>query len=274
MIEYDINQIAPEGEVEPPEENSGSIAEYALILAALLSAVWYETRTSVLAAYKIGAVDESIFQRLRQSATTAARDESIFQRLRQSATTAARVASDKLERLFTGEAIRNTKRWIANIKKALKIDVGTILRPEDAGDLVRLFVQKNTGLIKSLSDDAVKIVEQAVYDAHLQKRSAAELQKSLQAKITGLKDGRAKLIADDQLSKLNGQLNMMRIQQAGGKEYKWDYQKGIPRKTSRAHHVARHKQIFKIGEPSGDEPGQAIGCKCRARMISWGRNGN
>ena len=25
MIEYDISQIAPEGEVEPPEENSGSI---------------------------------------------------------------------------------------------------------------------------------------------------------------------------------------------------------------------------------------------------------
>ena len=257
MIEYDINKIAKKGEVKPPEESSGSIAEYTRILASLLSVVWRETRTSVLAAYKSGAVDESIFQLLRQSATTA-----------------ARVASDKLERLFTGEATRNTKRWITNIKKALKIDVGTILRPEDADDLVRLFVQKNTGLIKSLSDDAVKIVEQAVYDAHLQKRSAAELQKSLQAKITGLKDGRAKLIADDQLSKLNGQLNMMRIQQAGGKEYKWDYQKGIPRKTSRAHHVARHKQIFKIGEPSGDEPGQAIGCKCRARMISWGRNDN
>ena len=257
MIEYDINKIAKNGEVKPPEESSGSVAEYTLILAALLSVVWYETRTSVLAAYKIGSVDESIFQLLRQSTTTA-----------------ARVAADKLERLFTGEATRNTKRWIANIKKALKIDVGTIVRPEDASDMVRLFVQKNTGLIKSLSDDAVKIVEQAVYDAHLQKRTAAELQKDLQAKINGLKEGRAKLIADDQLSKLNGQLNMMRIQQAGGKEYKWDYQKGIPRKTSRASHVARHKKIFKIGEPSGDEPGQAIGCKCRARMISWGRNGN
>ena len=257
MIEYDINQIAPEGEVETPEENSGSIAEYALILAVLLSVVWHETRTSVLAAYKVGVVDESIFQLLRQSTTTA-----------------ARVAAEKLERLFAGEATRNTKRWIANIKKALKIDVGTILRPEDAGDLVRLFVQKNTGLIKSLSDDAVKIVEQAVYDAHLQKKSATELQKSLQKKITGLKEGRAKLIADDQLSKLNGQLNLMRIQQAGGKEYKWDYQKSIPRKNRRAHHVARHGEIFKIGEPSGDEPGQAIGCKCRARMISWGRNGD
>ena len=257
MIEYDINQIAKKGEVEPPEESSGSIAEYVRILYAMLSVVWRETRTSVLAAYKIGAVDESIFQRLRQSTTTA-----------------ARVAADKLERLFAGEATRNTKRWITNIKKALKIDVGTILRPEDADDMVRLFAQKNTGLIKSLSDDAVKIVEQAVYDAHLQKLPAAELQKSLQKRIAGLKDGRAKLIADDQLSKLNGQLNMMRIQQAGGKEYKWDYQKGIPRKTSRAHHVARHKKVFKIGEPVGDEPGQAIGCKCRARMISWGRNDN
>ena len=257
MIKYDINKISKKGEVEPPEESSGSIAEYVRILSALLSAVWRETRTSVLAAYKIGAVDESIFQLLRQSATTA-----------------ARVAADKLERLFTGEATRNTKRWVTNIKKALKIDVSTIVRPEDAGDMVRLFVQKNTGLIKSLSDDAVKIVEQAVYDAHLQKLTAAELQKSLQKRIAGLKEGRAKLIADDQLSKLNGQLNLMRIQQAGGKEYKWDYQKGIPRKTSRASHVARHKQIFKIGEPSGDEPGQAIGCKCRARMISWGRNDN
>ena len=257
MIKYDINKIAKKGEVEPPEESSGSIAEYVRILVSMLSVVWRETRTSVLAAYKIGAVDESIFQLLRQSTTTA-----------------ARIAADKLERLFTGEATRNTKRWIANIKKALKIDVGTILRPEDADELVRLFVQKNTGLIKSLSDDAVKIVEQAVYDAHLQKKSAAELQKDLQAKIAGIKEGRAKLIADDQLSKLNGQLNLMRIAQAGGKEYKWDYQKGIPRKTSRPNHLARHKQIFKIGEPAGDEPGQAIGCKCRARMISWGRNGN
>ena len=257
MIKYDINKIAKKGEVKPPEESSGSIAEYTRILASLLSAVWRETRTSVLAAYKVGAVDESIFQRLRQSTTTA-----------------ARVASNKLERLFAGEATRNTKRWVTNIKKALKIDVSTIVRPEDASDMVRLFVQKNTGLIKSLSDDAVKVVEQAVYDAHLQKLPAAELQKDLQKRIAGLKDGRAKLIANDQMSKLNGQLNMMRIQQAGGKEYKWDYQKGIPRKTSRAHHVARHKKVFKIGEPSGDEPGQAIGCKCRARMISWGRNGN
>ena len=257
MIEYDINKIAKKGEVKPPEESSGSIAEYVRILYALLSVVWRETRTSVLAAYKIGAVDESIFQLLRQSTTTA-----------------ARVAADKLERLFGGEATSNTKRWIANIRKALKIDVGTILRPEDADELVRLFVQKNTGLIKSLSDDAVKIVEQAVYDAHLQKRSAAELQKYLRAKITGLKEGRAKFIADDQLSKLNGQLNLLRIQQAGGKEYKWDYQKSIPRKNRRAHHVARHGEIFKIGEPAGDEPGQDIGCKCRARMISWGKNDN
>ena len=257
MIKYDINKIAKKGDVEPPEESSGSIAEYVRILYALLSVVWRETRTSVLAAYKSGSVDESIFQLLRQSATTA-----------------ARVAADKLERLFAGEATRNTKRWVANIKKALKIDVSTIVRPEDADDMVRLFVQKNTGLIKSLSDDAVKVVEQAVYDAHLQKLPAAELQKDLQKRIAGLKDGRAKLIANDQMSKLNGQLNMMRIQQAGGKEYKWDYQKSIPRKTSRPSHVARHKKIFKIGEPSGDEPGQAIGCKCRARMISWGRNDN
>lgn len=259
MIEYDINQIAPEGEVDSPEENSGSVTEYELILAGILGMVWREAKESVIPAYGVFAND---VRRANQVA-----DVSIFDALRQVADSAVRGAVAKLAALFAIEAARNTKRWITNIKKALKIDVSTIVRPEDADELVRLFVQKNTGLIKSLSDDAVKIVEQAVYDAYLQKRSAAELQRDLLSKIKGLRDGRAKLIASDQMSKLNGQLNLLRIRQAGQDQYRWDYRKSIPRKHPRATHQGRHGVIFKIGEPSGDEPSWGIGCKCRARMV-------
>ena len=253
MTEYDIAQLAekPEGEyeVQPFSERVGSVVAYTVALTYILRELMKETRTGVIGSYKLGFVDENIFTGLKTSG------ENLVQ-----------ITKPKVTDIFEGESISHTRRFINAVKKALGIDVSVLVRNDDNAELIRAYIDKNTSLITSMKNDLIKRIEQEVYKAKIDNKSATELSKILQKQF-GLMKNRADLIASDQLSKLNADMNELRLKQAGNKDYRWDYQHGIPRQNSREHHKARHGRIFKFGKPAEDMPSKALRCTCRATMV-------
>lgn len=162
------------------------------------------------------------------------------------------------------ESKRHTERFSKDVQAAFGIDLRAVVRQEDLGGYLDDAAARNTSLIKSLSQDTVKRIEQAVLAAKLDGRSARDLRKELQKQF-GIVSRRADLIAQDQMAKLTADLNERRQQQVGVKEYDW--------LTSHDERVRPlHKSLdgtrYQWGKPTGAEdglpPGKPIRCRCVA----------
>lgn len=194
-------------------------------------------------------------------------EQSWFDRLIAMSVRLAVTAAGMVSRILGLEAQRHTERFMETAKQALGVDLAAVVRQEDLGDYLRAVGTRNAALIKGLADDTVKRVQQAVTDAVINGRSAADLRKEL-SKQFHFEDNRARLIARDQVAKLNSDLNRIRHQQAGVTSYKW--------RTSADERVRkRHRELegkeYRYGEPTGAEeglpPGQPIQCRCIAQGI-------
>lgn len=194
-------------------------------------------------------------------------DRSWFRRLLELSIDLAILAEGMVGRILGLESQRHTERFMETAKRALGIDLAAVVRQEDLGDYLSAAAIRNAALIKGLADDAVKRVQQTVTNAVINGRPAAELRKEL-TKQFQFSDSRARLIARDQIAKVNSDLNRIRHQQAGVTEYTW--------RTSADERVReRHRQlegnVYRYGEPTGAEeglpPGQPINCRCIAQAI-------
>lgn len=176
-------------------------------------------------------------------------------------------AEQTVENILRLEAKRHTDTFMAAAKRALGVDLSAVVREDDLGDYLRLAAARNTSMIKNLSDDAVKRVQQVVLDGLIAGTPRAEVQKSL-TKQLGISDNRAKLIAQDQMAKLNSDLNRIRHEQAGVKEYVWTTAHD---ERVRPLHRALDGKQYRYGEPTGAEgglqPGQPVRCRCIARAV-------
>jgi len=177
------------------------------------------------------------------------------------------VASDTVGRILDLEAQRHTETFMATAKRALGVNLAAVVRDEDLTEYLQAAVARNTSLIQSLSDDVVKRIEQAVYTNSIAGNSVATLRKELQKQF-GITDRRANLIARDQTSKFNSDLNKIRQQQAGVTSYTWSTAHD---ERVRPLHKKLDGNTYKWGEPTGAEdglpPGQPINCRCVARGI-------
>jgi SPP1 gp7 family putative phage head morphogenesis protein len=117
----------------------------------------------------------------------------------------------------------------------------------------------NAGLIKSIGDQAVVKVERAVADAVQRGRSTADLKNAVREEL-GTGDQRARLIARDQVGKLNGQLTRIRHERAGITKYRW---RGMLDLRERQAHRVREGRIFSYDNPPPDgNPGEPVQCRC------------
>lgn len=146
---------------------------------------------------------------------------------------------DSLETEITGIAILvsifNLKQW----KKILKKTVGIEYTPIEAWErkVINSFVRENVALIKGLTSDYQKKITSTIIQGFRDGQTAEKLAKDLTSinkefstgKIvvdpkTGKKrrtQSRARLIARDQINKLNGQLTRLRQMEAGVNKYIW-----------------------------------------------------
>lgn len=169
--------------------------------------------------------------------------------------------------LMALEANRHTKAFIKSARAALGVDLNVVIRNEDLEEYLRDAAARNAALIKSLRGDAIKDIRLMVLNAKRNGISAKKLGADIQARFK-IHQNRAKLIAEDQLNKLTGDLNRIRQTQAGIKEYTW--------RTSSDERVRRlHRRLnglrYRWGQATGAEgglpPGQPIRCRCSAVAV-------
>lgn len=144
-------------------------------------------------------------------------------------------------------------------KAALGVDifVGELGREVKLGD----FVSENVALIKSLPNSMFDDIEKRVAAAVREGRRAEDLEQELRERL-GVAEGRAKVIARDQIGKLTSDLNEARQKNLGAEAYFW---RTLNDNRVREKHQRREGKRFLWSEPPpGGHPGKEILCRCFA----------
>jgi SPP1 gp7 family putative phage head morphogenesis protein len=112
----------------------------------------------------------------------------------------------------------NSKEWQKILRRT--VGVGLVTAEPGLRDQLRLFVQTNANLITKLQADKIAEIQGVIERGFAQGLRHTEVAKQVMEKAETTVS-RARLIARDQVSKLNGRLTQMRQQEAGIEKYIW-----------------------------------------------------
>lgn len=146
-------------------------------------------------------------------------------------------------------------------KSVIGVDLTPFYRAADIQDVVDTNIEANVVLIKSIPSQYADKLEALVLNALQTGQTNEDLAKAI-AKLGQSTDYRARLIAADQMGKINGQINKARQLSMGVETYTWQ-----TAKDERVRLDHRHKQgkTFRWDDPpAGGHPGEPIRCRCTA----------
>jgi len=124
------------------------------------------------------------------------------------------------------------------------------------------FVKENTRLITNIGTQTADRIQAIIVDGVKRGKSIDQLTAEIQAVGDQFGEHRARLIARDQVQKLQGQLNRVRQQTAGIDSYVWQTKEDD---RVRPTHAARNGRVFNWENPPNDgHPGEPIACRCIA----------
>lgn len=151
---------------------------------------------------------------------------------------------------------------IANhTKSAIGVDLTPFYRAADIQDIVDTNISANVALIKSIPNQYVDKLEALVHSAFQTGQTNEELAQAIK-KLGQTTDFRARLIASDQMGKINGQINKARQVSMGVETYTWQTAND---ERVRPDHQHKHGKTFRWDEPpTGGHPGEPIRCRCTA----------
>lgn len=125
--------------------------------------------------------------------------------------------------------------------------------------IVKGWVTENTQLIRNMNAEQMGKLE-TLFLRSLRDGSRSNQIEADVAAILDTSVNRARLIARDQIGKLNGQLDRRKQTDAGLDSYIW---RGIGDSRERPAHVAREGVVFRWDQPPSDgAPGQPVQCRC------------
>ena len=144
---------------------------------------------------------------------------------------------------------------------------------DDLDALKELWVGENLDLIRSIDDETMRRIRQALAARITGSVNHAGLAKDLIAEIQAITEkgkSRAELIARDQLGKLHGQINRRKQESLGIDEYEWETSHD---ERVRDSHRALQGKVFSWSKPPPEgHPGYPIRCRCIALpVIDWDR---
>ncbi|MBN9074308.1 MAG: minor capsid protein [Rhizobiales bacterium] len=261
MIRYDLARLADrrKGTTQPLPAIHGSLgaeSSYRKALRAMLREMAAHVRQHIV----------PVAEREIAASRALTRDmgEREFENLESLTEKLVAIAGATVRRILGLEARRHTETFMATAKRVLGVDLAAVVRQEDLADYLDTASARNVGLIKGLGADTVKRIQTAVTNAVVNGVPAKDLRKQL-TKEFGLSDRRAKVIARDQIAKLNSDLNRQRHLQAGVTTYTW---RTSHDERVRPLHRELDGEVYEYGKPTGAEdglpPGQPIMCRCVA----------
>jgi len=141
--------------------------------------------------------------------------------------------------------------------------------PEKYNALLANWARNNALLIKDIPDKTSRQIAEQVNQALIEGTNLADTQKeifNIMSDRTDVQDSRAKLIARDQVAKLNGQLTMERQVDMGVDSYIW---RTVGDERVRETHADNEDQTFTWDNPPAEtgHPGDDYQCRCWAEPI-------
>lgn len=183
--------------------------------------------------------------------------------LRNRAAVEAQEAAEEIADEIRAEAARHQRRWVATINAGVGIDISALLQADDVAAILEVRAAAVAALIESVSADIQSRVAQAALSG-IYGGSTDSVAKAIREAL-GVAQRRARLIARDQMAKLNSDLNEYRQREIGVKKYRW---KTLLDGRERDHHRERNNDVFRWdAPPPGGHPGREINCRCRALAI-------
>lgn len=155
------------------------------------------------------------------------------------------------------------ERLTASIKASVSIDVAPFLtKSGPIRDAMAAATQANVELIKDLPAKYLDQIRQTVEENFVDGVRWEDLAAKLEER-GGVAESRAKLIARDQTSKMNGAFNEVRQTSLGIDQYTWQTS-GDER--VREEHAANDGQVFRWDTPPANtgHPGDDVNCRCVA----------
>ena len=146
-------------------------------------------------------------------------------------------------------------------KTILGVDLTPFFRGADIQDEIDNQIAANVSLIKSIPSQYTDKLEALVMNALQTGQTNEELAQEIK-KLGHSTDFRARLIAADQMGKINGAITKVRHLDIGFESYTWSTSKD---ERVRTDHRIKNGQTFRWDEPpSGGHPGQPVRCRCTA----------
>ena len=163
----------------------------------------------------------------------------------------------------------NKRKFDSMIKKTIGVDLPQIIEAENLEPEIRGAVQENVSLITSIPAEYFPNLEKDIFEIIVSGENQGNLIDAVEEVFR--KDNkkwgfnRSKLIARDQTSKINGDLNQARQTKLGIEEYIW---RTSGDERVREDHRENNGKVFRWDDPPPTgHPGEDIQCRCVAQAI-------
>lgn len=185
-------------------------------------------------------------------------------------------AAKKLFDRFSNEKLRKTalkmgqrtsdhqreqlnRQLAAGLGKDINID---IFAERGIKERIEVFAARNVRMVKNVPETFFDDIGNRVAQGLREGQRAEELQQVISDRYD-VSESRARLIARDQIGKLNAELNETRQVALGIETYTW---RGVMDERERDEHIAHEGETYAWNDPPADtgNPGEDVNCRCTA----------
>ena len=150
--------------------------------------------------------------------------ENIFSRMRTALL--SNIPISLAGKMVNGLELKNRGRYSSILKSSFGVDVEGVLVNEGIKDLTQAQIAKNATLIKSIPDEFIKNIETIVYNGVTSGMDYSAIAKQISgikdiSSTFGKLDNRVKVIARNEISTINSQINQKRLESLGVELYLW-----------------------------------------------------
>lgn len=158
-------------------------------------------------------------------------------------------------------------RFVGAVMSATRVDLSTILHPNDVRTTLEAVLDRNMSLIRNVSDETRQRIADIFFRNYQQRTPLRKVAKEI-SEAVGLSRARSLRIASDQTTKLAAALDEERMKEAGITKFQWVHSGKV---HYRPEHKARNGKVYNWATArsvlKGDLPGVAINCGCKAKAV-------
>jgi len=159
---------------------------------------------------------------------------------------------------------------VKQVELRFGVDMPAMFAREGIEPILKANIAKNATLIKSIPDEFIKNIETIVYNGVSTGMAYKEIEKQIKGvdgitSVFGKLDNRVKMIARNETSSINGQINKFRMQSVGVNKFEWQT---AGDERVRDSHIELDGQVFSWNDLPTNErgekiaPGEDFNCRC------------